>query len=208
MIKKFLITLIARLYTSTFRFNVVNRDVAKKLVSEKKRVVFPLWHNQLFCFLGESRHFNLVSMISRSKDGDYFASLIESLGITVVRASSSRGASAGTLELLEFMDKGYCAVMAADGPKGPKYQIKSGSLYLAKKADGIIIPVLADCKRFYRFNSWDNFILPKLFSKIDITFCDPIYVNTSLEKEDMDRELESIQNKIMELTRVYSKNII
>lgn len=208
MIKKLLINIIVRLYASTFRMKISGKNPVDKLFSEKKRIVFLVWHNQLMCILGLAKGHRLATMISRSRDGAYFASLVEGLGVKVVRASSSRGASAGTMEMLVMMNGGYSAVMASDGPKGPKYEIKSGGLYLAKKADCIIVPILADCKRFHRFNSWDRFILPKLFSKIDITFCEPVYVSESLDKEEMEKELNALQNKIMDMTRVYSKNII
>lgn len=208
MIKAKIISFIVRLYISTFRYTVKGKDAVDRLMADKKRLVVSVWHNQLLCVSDRYEGIRLTTMISRSKDGGYFAALVESLGIHVVRASSSRGASAGTLEMLEMMNKGYHAIMAADGPKGPKFRIKMGSLYLAKKADRIIVPMFADCKRFYRFNSWDNFILPKLFAKIDITFGDPIYVSDSIDKETMEKELADIQNKLMEQTSVYSKNII
>lgn len=208
MIKTFLIKTLAKLYISTFRYNVKGKEIIDNLTKSKTRVVMPLWHNQLLCIIGNDYGFKVVTMISRSQDGGYFSAVVESLGHTVIRASSSRGASAGTMEMLYGMSKGFHAVMASDGPKGPKYKMKSGSLYLAKKADCIIVPVLADCKRFYRFNSWDNFILPKLFSKIDVTFCEPIRVSASVDKADIERELKEVENKIMELTSVYSKNII
>lgn len=206
--KLFLIKTIAKLYISTFRYRVHGLEVMDKIIKDKKRAVISLWHNQLLCVVGRSYGFNVVTMISRSQDGGYFAALVNTLGHKVVRASSSRGASAGTLEMVEEMNRGSHAAMAADGPKGPKYKIKSGGLYLAKKTDGLIVPVLADCKSFFRFNSWDNFILPKPFARVDVTFCDPIQVSLSMEKEDIEKDLAMEQEKIMELTRALSKHII
>jgi lysophospholipid acyltransferase (LPLAT)-like uncharacterized protein len=115
-------------------------------------------------------------MISRSKDGDLLAPFVKSMGHEVVRASSSRGASAGLMEMVELMEKENChGAMAVDGPKGPVYKAKPGVLYLAKKADNIIVPVLGNTKRFYRFNSWDKFIMPKPFAKIDLHLLSPIH---------------------------------
>lgn len=206
--KTYLLTLFARLYIATFRYRVHGLDVVEKIMKDNKRAVFSLWHNQLLCIVGRHYGFDVVTMISRSQDGGYFTSLVQKVGYKVVRASSSRGASVGTHEVVNEMNKGQHAAMAADGPKGPKYKIKSGGIYLAKKTDGIIVPVLADCTSFFRFNSWDNFILPKPFARVDVTFCEPIYVSPSVEKEDIAKELAEEQEKIMELTRVYSKNII
>ncbi len=116
-----------------------------------KDLFFFCWHNQLALSVGKSGRYRFVSMISRSKDGDILAPLVESFGNAVVRASSSKGASAGLMEMLEYMNKGFHAAMAVDGPKGPKYEVKAGTLYLAKKkADCILVPVLGNCTSFFQ----------------------------------------------------------
>ncbi|ADD67123.1 protein of unknown function DUF374 [Denitrovibrio acetiphilus DSM 12809] len=206
--KGFLIRLILKLYLSTFRHNLHTDEAVTKLTKEGKRIVFFCWHNQLALSLGQSGIYRFASMISRSKDGDILAPVVESFGHVVVRASSSKGASAGLIEMLEHMNKGYHAAMAVDGPKGPKYQAKPGALYLAKKADCILVPVLCNCKSFFRFNSWDNFILPKPFAKVDLHLLKPIQISESVDKETVEQELAEVQKNIMELTRVYSKDII
>ncbi len=198
------------MYISTFRHKLVVDEEIDRLANEGgKRLVFFCWHNQLALSVGKSGRYRFVSMISRSKDGDILAPpLVESFGNAVVRASSSKGASAGLMEMLEYMNKGFHAAMAVDGPKGPKYEVKAGTLYLAKKADCILVPVLGNCTSFFRFNSWDNFILPKPFAKVDLRLESPIMISDSLDKDVVEDELAKIQNKIMELTRVYSKDII
>jgi len=210
MIKTAFIKFAVKLYLFTFRYRLEGYERFNELASRKKRIVFLLWHNQLMGIVGfRNKNHKFVTMISRSKDGDMFTPVVESMGNNkVVRASSSRGAAAGTLEMLEFMNKGWHGAMAADGPKGPKYQVKSGGLYLAKKADCILVPLLMDCKRFWRTRSWDNFVIPKPFSKITMIFGEPIYVSDSLDKETMAAELADVQNKMMESTSVNCKNIL
>jgi len=206
--KGLLIKFLLRIYLSTFRHRLHIDPEVEKLLAEGKRLVFFCWHNQLALSVGKSRKYRFVSMISRSRDGDLLAPLVESLGHAVVRASSSRGGSAGLIEMLEYMDRGYHGAMAVDGPKGPVYKAKPGVLYLAKKADRIIVPVLGSCKSFIRFNSWDKFIMPKPFAKVDLHLLKPIIISGSVEKDDVEKELADAENKIMELTRVYSKDIL
>lgn len=196
------------MYISTFRYSVSVDENIERLAKEGKRIVFFCWHNQLSFIVSQGTQFRLVTMISRSRDGDLIAPLVESFGHSVVRASSSKGASAGLMEMLEYMDSGCHAAMAADGPKGPVYKMKPGSLYLAKKADRILVPVVGDCKHFFRFSSWDRFILPKPFAKIDLHLCAPVTISDSLEKADVESELAEVENKMMELTRVHSQNIL
>lgn len=193
---------------STFRHSFTADEEVNRLEAEGKKLVFFCWHNQIALLFGQSRRYRFVTMVSRSKDGDLVAPLVESFGHVAVRASSSRGASAGVKEMLEYMGKGLHAALTVDGPKGPVYKAKPGVLYLAKKADCILIPVLCNCKRFFRFNSWDRFILPKPFAKIYIHLGKPIILSDCMEKEVVERELSEVQKTIMELTRVYSEDII
>ena len=209
MIKVFLVKILVKMYLSTFRYSCKGLKEFDKL-TENKRAVFLVWHNQLIGIVGfKNKKYKFVTMISRSKDGDLFTPVAEAMGNNkVVRASSSKGAAAGTLEMLRWMEKGWHGAMAADGPKGPKYQVKAGGLYLAKKSDRIIVPIVMDCKRFWRTRSWDNLIIPKPFSRITLTFAEPIYVSDSLDKETTDAELSEVQKKMMEATSAHCKNIL
>lgn len=206
--KAFLIKSVLKMYISTFRYNLTVGDNVQKLLDEGKRLVLCSWHNQLGLIVGKADHYRAVTMISRSKDGEILANVVKSMGMEVVRASSSKGASTGTMEMLEYMKKGHHAIMAVDGPKGPVYEFKSGTLYLAKKTDKVIVPIVCNCKRFFRFNSWDKFLLPKPFAKIDIYLPEAFVLSDSVEKADVEKEAKEVENKMMELTRVYSKDII
>ncbi|MCD8553648.1 lysophospholipid acyltransferase family protein [Seleniivibrio sp.] len=209
MIKVFIVKTLVKIYLSTFRYRLKGFEDFEKL-AETKRIVFLLWHNQLMGIVGfRNKKHPFVTMISKSKDGDLFAPVVEAMGKNkVVRASSSKGAASGTLEMLDLMNKGWHGAMAADGPKGPKYQVKTGGLYLAKKADCILVPLLMDCKRFWRTRSWDNFLIPKPFSRITLIFSEPIYVSDSLNKETTAAELSDVQKKMMEATSADCKNIL
>jgi lysophospholipid acyltransferase (LPLAT)-like uncharacterized protein len=206
--KSFLYKVIIKLYISTFRYSLIVDPEVVRLADAGKRLVFFVWHNQLALMLSKSGRFRFVTMVSRSKDGAVVAPVIESFGHRVVRASSSKGASAGLLEMLELMKDGCHGAMAVDGPKGPVYKAKPGVLFLAKKADCILVPVVGDCTRFFRFRSWDGFILPKPFAKVTLHVCRPLIVSAETDKDTVEEELAEVENKIMELTRVHSQNII
>lgn len=209
MIKILLIRVLVKLYLSTFRYRLKGFEEFEKM-AKTKRIVLLLWHNQLMGIVGfRNKRHKFVTMISRSKDGDLFAPVVEAMGNNkVVRASSSRGAAAGTLEMLEYMNRGWHGAMAADGPKGPKYEVKQGGLFLAKKADCVLVPLLMDCKSFWRTRSWDNFVIPKPFSRITLIFAEPIYISDSADKETSANELADVQKKMMDATSANCKNIL
>jgi lysophospholipid acyltransferase (LPLAT)-like uncharacterized protein len=57
-----------------------------------------------------------------------------------------------------------------DGPRGPVGIVKAGVIELAHAADAVITPFYTSADRAWYFNSWDNFILPKPFAKVLISF--------------------------------------
>lgn len=196
------------LYGKTFRYKVVNKEKIDGLLASGKSVVFFTWHNQIYPILHYHRGVKLAIIISSSKDGDIVASFAESFGYRAVRGSSSRNGSKALLEIKKIMNGTWHAAVAVDGPRGPKYKMKPGALFLAKNTDKIMMPVLINCKSFKRFASWDGFILPLPFAKVDIHYCDPVYVSDSTEQEVMVKELEQLEKDIMELTLVHSKDIV
>jgi len=207
--KNFLISLILKMYMMTIRFKINVHEDVEKLLSEGKQLVFFCWHNQVLLVVGGAKRFRFTTMVSRSKDGDMLAPILERVGVRVVRASSSKGASAGLMEMVNLMEReNRSAAMAVDGPKGPVYKAKPGIIYLAKKSDRLIVPVLGNAKRFKKVRSWDKMVIPKPFSSVTLNILPPLTVSESMEKSDVDSELLEIENKIMEMTRVYSKDII
>lgn len=137
------------------------------------------------------------------------AHIAESFGYKAVRGSSSRNGTKAVLEIKKLMlEEGWHGAVAVDGPKGPKYKMKHGALFLAKNTDGVMMPVIFDCTSFKRFASWDGFILPYPFAKINIHYCDPVFVSNKTDHESMEQEIAAIEKSTMEQTLVHSPHII
>ena len=60
-----------------------------------------------------------------------------------------------------------------DGPKGPPFIAKKGSVALALKHDAQIIAVSGTSTKYWTLPSWDKTIIPKPFSTIYIRFANP-----------------------------------
>lgn len=202
------LTKLLALYASTFRYRVTNKERLNELFKSGKSVVFYTWHNQIFPILHYHRGEKLAIIISASKDGDIAAGVAESFGFKAVRGSSSRNGSQALREIKKLMESRWHGAIAVDGPKGPKYKMKHGALFLAKNTDGVMMPVLFDCKKFKRFSSWDGFILPYPFARIDVHYCEPVYVSDKTDPESMKQEIAEIEKITMEQTLAYSPHIV
>lgn len=184
-------------YALSWRVNYVNKDRYQKLKDSKISFVVPIWHNVLLICSFAFRNEGIVTMASNSKDGDVIAGLMKMWGFIPARGSSSRGGIKATLNLIkECNSKKSLTALTVDGPRGPKYKVKDGVIFIAKKLDKIVLPAYATASRAIRFNSWDKFILPLPFSKVTVTFMEPIYLDDNVEPEAIERDRVNLE-KIM-----------
>ena len=72
-------------------------------------------------------------------------------------------------ELLEKVAAGYDIAITPDGPRGPKYRLGAGLVYLAQKARIPVIPIHARFGRYLRLRTWDGFTIPLPFSRVEVT---------------------------------------
>jgi len=84
-----------------------------------------------------------------------------------VRGSSSwRGAQA-LREALAILQAGDLGI-TPDGPRGPCYDFKPGAALLARKANCPVALLALNFDRALRLNSWDGFLFPLPFSKVEL----------------------------------------
>ncbi|MBW2083032.1 MAG: DUF374 domain-containing protein [Deltaproteobacteria bacterium] len=109
----------------------------------------------------------LVVMVSQSRDGEYGASLVSLFGFSSVRGSSTRGGSEALKDLTELVIKGAWGGIVVDGPLGPPREPKIGAIVLAKKSRAPLMGVSWGADRCWVLNSWDRFLIPKPFARIE-----------------------------------------
>ena len=66
-----------------------------------------------------------------------------------------------------FKNNGIVAV-TNDGPKGPARIAKAGSTGVAIKNNVKIITITGSATKYWQMKSWDSFMLPKPFGKIQL----------------------------------------
>src|SRR5262249_27558065 len=149
------------------------------------RSIWCFWHRCVIPATYQFRGNGLAVMTSRSFDGEYIARIIQKLGFTAVRGSSSRGAVGAMFGMREQLEAGHSAAFTIDGPRGPRYVAKPGPRLLAKK-DGVpICCFYIAVERAWILNSWDLMIIPKPFSRAAIHLSGPIAVPSDATEEQM-----------------------
>ena len=194
----FLVNKFYRLWCSTLRITIRNIDKLRDKVNTGHLVVVCIWHNEFFALMHIRSRFRLSAIVSQSKDGEYLALLLESLGLKVARGSSSRGGLRALINASRLMrhEKRLCCV-TVDGPRGPRHQVKEGAIFLAAHTPAYLLPVRLFSPTAKVFNSWDRFRLPLPFSRVFIIFGEPYKVGEdSLSPEGLKRECAVLQGKM------------
>lgn len=195
-----------KLYARTLRFQAVYPENYKGRESGN---IFAIWHGHMLPLVLFYRYRNTVTIVSKSKDGDIADYFLSRLGYITARGSSSKGGSESLLRAASLMKNSSSdAAVTVDGPKGPKFSVKPGAIYLAKKTSGILVPVVCKVKYYKKFNSWDNFILPIPFSKIYIYFGEGIFFDNGSDSKVSSEEINTVRQKMLELTRAHFKDFL
>lgn len=147
--------------------------------------IWCFWHRAVLPATYRFRNQGLAVMTSRSFDGEYIARIIQKLGFVAVRGSSSRGAVGALLGMRQQLEQGHAAVFTIDGPRGPRYVAKPGPILLAKKTGAPINCFYVAVERAWILNSWDQMIIPKLFSRALIYASGPIRVPADATDEQL-----------------------
>jgi len=166
----------------TYRYRFENNTVVQKLKREKQNFIFAIWHQNLFAGILAQTGFRYIVIVSKSADAEPVAFTCKLLGHLVVRGSSRKGSvdkngQAAKEEMIECLKVGHPGAVTVDGPKGPVFKVKPGIIDMAKKSGAWIVPYAVAPTTYWQFKSWDSFRLPKPFSKILISYGEPIKLN-------------------------------
>lgn len=192
-----LIKLVMTSITMTCRVRWHNKETLEEYYQSGAPWILAMWHNCSTFAPWAMRNRQMTCMVSASRDGEYVARLGALFGNKTVRGSSSKGSSSATRAVLKLLKSGEAIALTPDGPRGPKYSVQHGVLWLASAAKAPIIPLHIEASRQWVLNSWDNHRFPKPFSTIHIGIGKPTSIDRVMFKEDPEQAAKIIQNAMM-----------
>ncbi|MDD5543043.1 MAG: lysophospholipid acyltransferase family protein [Acidobacteriia bacterium] len=183
----------------TLRFESRGDENLEGIYKSGHRAIFTFWHNRIFGATWYWRRRGIVVMTSQNFDGEYIARFIEMHGYGAARGSSSRGGMKALIEMAKCLKKGIDVAFTIDGPRGPRYQAKVGPVLLARKTgDAIFCFHISYQNKWVLRNSWDQFQIPKPFSRALVIKAPAIYV-------DADADEATVQAKHVEMQRLLDR---
>ena len=136
-------------------------------------------------------------LVSRSGDGEVLARVARRTGFDVIRGSASRGGVFGLRQVRRAVRaQGMSVATVTDGPRGPVYKCKPGTLLMAKISGAPILPVAFAPDRCWRLGSWDRFIVPKPFARVVFAVGEPFDVAEGLSSDELQERALALEVRL------------
>lgn len=185
-----------RFLGTTMKLEFLCEERVMPFWENNKRMILAFWHGRLLmiplCYHGKG----IKVLISRHKDGELIAKVMERFGYGTVRGSSTRGGKAAMKEMIRSIRETDIAI-TPDGPQGPGYRVQGGIVALARMSGVPIVPVTFSASGRKVFGSWDSFMLPYPFSRGAFLWGEPVYV---AKKDDPERKRIELETTMREMT--------
>ena len=162
----FLGAALLRVLGSTWRVTVADDPEYTAGLRRGERFIYAFWHSTMLPLVVFHRDEGAAVLVSRHRDGELIARVIERLGFVAARGSSTRGGEAGVRGMLAWAERDRHLGITPDGPKGPAEEVKDGAIYLAERAARRLVPTTAAAHPVRVLATWDGFLVPWPFARV------------------------------------------
>ena len=168
---------------ATLRIELLHGRKYSDLLARRVPILLALWHGRMFLPIDAHRHAGIVTMASKSGDGELIARWLEHNGYFVTRGSTTRGGSEALRHMVRRVRSGHNAALTVDGPQGPARVVQPGVVRLAQLTEAWILPISFSSSRPMLLSSWDRFLVPKPFSRNFVAYGDPFPISKEMSDE-------------------------
>lgn len=163
--------------------------------------IFVFWHEYIPVPLYLRPHCRMAVLLSMHQDAELLTQAAHFAGLETVRGSTHRG---GATALMAMLNRGKAKSLAItpDGPRGPRRILAPGCIYLSSRIQIPIIPIGVGYDKPWRYRRvWDQFAIPRPFSRARVVCGPRIQVPADLAREKIEEfrlRIEVVLNQITE----------
>ena len=180
-------------------FGGENLEAANRL---GKGWILTFWHREIFAATWFWRKRGIVVMTSQNFDGEYIARIIRGQGYGAARGSSSRGAGRALVEMVRAHRAGHDSAFTIDGPRGPRFVAKRGSVILSRATGAAVLCFHIAVRRAFVFRkSWDQTQFPYPFTRAAVFIAPPIVAPAKASDAEQDAKQQEVQRTLDELRK-------
>jgi lysophospholipid acyltransferase (LPLAT)-like uncharacterized protein len=196
-----------RLAAATYRIEAVIGAEHIEPYLDGKAVCAPVyWHqHHVLCSTlirgWVDRGFKACFLVSGSVDGEVPERIARSWGAEVIRGSANQSGALALRDMQAMMKRGYSIVTTADGPRGPKYEIKAGMIVMARIGGVPVLPIACAASRVWELKRWDDFMIPLPFSRVVLAIGAPYTIPPDVPLDAIEPHRLNVQEAVMSLMR-------
>ena len=196
----FIIASVMKIVGATLRWRVDDRGGWLERPMPGEPVLWLCWHNRIF--LAPMVHWNwfrsqpAAVLASASRDGELLAAVCRNFGLDAARGSSSRRGAAALRESVVFLKAKRDLCVTPDGPRGPRYHLQQGIVILAQRTGTRILPLHLRPHRAWRLKTWDGFVIPWPFTRVDVVLDPPWIVPLTTTPEEFEFERARLETML------------
>jgi len=176
------------------------KEFEASVVVDEKPLIFACWHGELLMLPYLYKRYRKTPhakvLISSHFDGMLISKTVKYFGLDTIAGSTNRNAAKVLIQGIKALKDGYDIGITPDGPKGPRHEVADGIIVMAQKTNTKIVLIRMLPTKYWQFNSWDKFIVPKPFGTLKYYATLPIDVS-GLELEEartlLQEELQSYE---------------
>lgn len=160
----------------TCRKQILNREFP----ASRPNFIYCGWHHTIVPYMVAFSRFDRP-MMQLTNDAWYMWPVhwfVQRVGISpLIPLNSSRLGKEAVGWVVQHLKEGFSTIVTPDGPSGPPKVLKRGVLLMALKSGVPILPIRTEAKwAWVWYWSWDQKRVPLPFSKVVVSYGEPIYV--------------------------------
>jgi len=199
------------LHTLKFFMRTEIIDRSGEMTTHTPPAVTVTWHNRLLFFpvmFPRWQRTHTMAVISASRDGQYISDLVKQMGIESLRGSSSKKGFNALHGAVKAVQAGKYVSFTPDGPRGPRYRMSTGPIYLASQMRVPVIPIAINYTSCWSLKSWDGFQIPKPWAKVTLLIGEKIFIPENLNDEELEKYRRLVEVKLNEVSLVKERDIV
>jgi lysophospholipid acyltransferase (LPLAT)-like uncharacterized protein len=166
---------LSQIIRRTCRFHINDPHLVQTVLNSERPVIFTGWHGitMMVVPLIQRLHPMISEFVVLMPDdwrGESLKIWADKMGATShpmdLTGDNTLGMARQVVRLTRRVMAGKSLYINPDGPDGPAHIIKPGIIYIARKAEALIVPIGAYCRKAYHLPRWDRYTIPYPFSRI------------------------------------------
>ncbi len=193
-------------YARTWRYRVAADDPEHIKALRESGGLAILWHGRGFSMIPLFRGARASILVSFSPDGQIMGDMLSGFGFEIIQGSSSKGGVQAIREMLRVLKTGRTICFTPDGPRGPMHYMSPTVAFISRSTGFPVIPVGLGVDRAWHSSNWDNYTVPKPFSKVVGFVGAPIQVPRKVTEQEQEEWSERIRQALLDAeTRAFEE---